>query len=367
MATSKKRRWLKWCGAIAAAALLATGTYAYFSFAWIFFVGPGDGGPSLSLEIVQAAGAADGKEGFADGPGEEARMFKPIRLAATPRGSLVFADINNHAVRVLEPSGHVRTLAGGPDKKGHLDGPAETAKLRSPHGVAVRADGVIAVAEAGNNDIRLLTPIAGADPVRYTVSTLAGSPDHSGMKDGPASQALFSAPHAVAWGPRGELYVADIGNSRIRCIERETCTTIAGTGRRGDADGDLATGTLDFPMDIALAADGALWIADAGSLRIRRWSPAVGLTTPFAGQRLAMPHGITLGPRGEVIVAELNGQRVLSFDPASGAARTLCGTTEKGLGNGRLNRPAAVLADGQTVWIADLSNHRIVKVMLPVE
>ena len=191
------------------------------------------------------------------------------------------------------------------------------------------------------------------------------------MRDGPVEQALFNAPHAVAWGPEGELYIADIGNARIRVIKDGVggvCSTIAGTGSRGATDGDLKTGTLNFPMDFALAADGSLWIADAGSLTIRRWSRENGLTTPFPGLQLAMPHGITIvtGGRvpGEVIVAELNGQRVLGFDPATGAVRTLCGTTEKGIGQGRLNRPAAVLAVGRTVWIADLGNHRIATVEL---
>lgn len=381
MRISKRRKWALVVGGLAVAGVVGAGLWAYFAFAWIFFVKPGDGGANLALTITHVAGASGGGDdapGFVDGVGGvggAARLNKPIRLALATDGSIIVADIKNHAIRRVDAEGRVTTLAGGPDKKGHKDGPADQALLNSPHGVAVRHDGVIAVAEAGNNTIRLLTPTStptttptSDGAVAYTVSTLAGSPTEKGMRDGPVEQALFNAPHAVAWGAEGELYIADIGNARLRMIQDGVCTTIAGTGSRGATDGDLKTGTLNFPMDFALAADGSLWIADAGSLTIRRWSREDGLTTPFSGLQLAMPHGITIaqGGRvpGEVIVAELNGQRVLGFDPVSGAVRTLCGTTEKGIGQGRLNRPAAVLAVGRTVWIADLGNHRIATVEL---
>lgn len=368
------KRWIKWVLLVGVVTTAVAGVWAYFAFAWIFFVKPGDGGPNLALAIMHVAGASgggdhDGAAGFVDGVGEAARLNKPIRLALASDGSIIFADIKNHAVRRVDGQGRVTTLVGGPDKKGHRDGPASEALLNSPHGVAVRHDGVIAVAEAGNNDIRLLTPTLAADLTTYAVTTLAGSASEKGMRDGPAERALFNAPHAVAWGPEGELYIADIGNARIRMIKDGVCTTIAGTGRRGAVDGGIGVGTLNFPMDFALAPDGSLWIADAGSLKIRRWTREEGLTTPCAGLQLAMPHGITVATNGdvenEVIVAELNGQRVLGLDPKSGAVRTVCGTTEKGIGEGRLNRPAAVLAVGREVWIADLGNHRIAKVDLP--
>jgi len=360
-----KRRWLRWLAVIVPIVLVGVAVWAYFAFAWIFFVKPGPGGPNLGLAITQVAGSAAGTPGFHDGPAPVSLLAKPIRLAADLDGGIIFADINNHAIRRLSPAGIVTTLAGGPDRKGHQDGPAGQAKFKSPHGVAVRSDGIIAVAEAGNHDIRLLTPVAGPAGGGYTVSTLSGHSRKSGMQGGPNESARFHAPHAVAWTPDGDLYVADIGNARIRIIQNGVTRTVAGTTRKGQADGDLATGTLKYPMDLTLDASGALWIADAGSLTIRKWSRDAGLTTPFPGLRLAMPHGITLGPDGAVIVAELNGQRVLSFNPRDGGVTTLCGTTAKGLDQGRLNRPAAVLACGRTLWIADLGNHRLVRVELP--
>jgi len=338
--------------------LLLGGFWMWQRFLWVFFVKPGPGGPHWQAPILAVAGSDQGESGFLDGRGTQARLAKPIRLARLDADRLVFADINNHAVRVLHRDGTVTTLGGGPDRKGHQDGPAAQARFSSPHGVAVRGDGAIAVAEVSNHTIRLLTP----GPGGYVVTTLAGRPGSSGFGDGPAAQARFSSPHAVLWGPSGELYVADIGNARVRCLRDGQVRTVAGTGSRGEADG--ASGTLNWPMDLALDGAGGLWIADCGSLKIRRWQPGVGLETPFSG-RLAMPHGIATTP-GHLLVAEMNGQRILAFDRRTGAVSTLCGTTEKGCDDRRLNRPAALLVEGADLWIADLYNHRLVKVVLPV-
>lgn len=338
------------------ALLAGLGGWLWMRFLWVFFVKPAPAGPSLGLPIAVLAGHSDGRAGLFDGKGGEARMNKPIRLAALDTHTLVFADINNHAIRAVDLEGQVRTLAGAPDRKGYQDGPGKVAAFKGPHGVAVRADGAIAVAEASNHTIRLLTPDGqGA----YVVSTLAGRAGESGFRDGAAMEARFSSPHAVAWGASGELYIADIANARIRRLQDGRVSTVAGTGTRGQEDG--AQGTLNWPMDLVVDGDGSLWIADSGSLTIRRFLPGQGLTTPFPGLRMAMPHGIALLGR-EVVVAELNGQRVLAFDRSTGSPRVLCGTTEKGREGGRLNRPAAVLVHEGRLWIADLGNHRIVSV-----
>jgi streptogramin lyase len=112
-------------------------------------------------------------------------------------------------------------------------------------------------------------------------------------------------------------------------------------------------------MDLAMDADGTLWIADCGTLTLRTWSPAAGLGTPFPGLRMAMPHGLSVQD-GKVYVAEMNGQRILVFDRQTGAVATLYGTGARGFAPGQLNRPAAVLAEGPRLWVADLYNHRLI-------
>jgi len=339
--------------------------YVYFAFAWIFFVKPGDGGHNYKLPINSVAGSSSGEKGFSDGRGNNVGMNKPIRLSAIDENTLVFADINNHAIRTIGNDGVVKTLAGGPEKRGYKDGNAEDAMFDNPHGVAVRHDGVIAVAEVKNNTIRLLSPKTINGEVKYTVSTLAGKSGESGMNDGKNENALFSSPHAVAWGLNDELYIADIGNSRIRMIKDGKTTTIAGRDESGDKDGDLKSGTLKYPMDIAVERNGNLWIADAGTLKVRKWDNVNGLTTPFLNNRIAMPHGIAVVDDRYVLVAEMYGHRILMYDIKNGKVSTLFGTTEKGIGEGKLNKPAAVFVHNGLVWVADLGNHRIVNTMLP--
>ena len=152
--------------------------------------------------------AGNGTEGFADGTGALARFRKPIRLAAFGDDSVVVADIFNHAIREVRLDGRVRTIVGGPDRKGYRDGPAEEAQIASPHGVGVSPDGVIAVAEAANHTIRLLTPARSSDgTTRYTVSTLAGASGQEGDADGPAAEARFRSPHAAIFDRDSSLVV----------------------------------------------------------------------------------------------------------------------------------------------------------------
>jgi hypothetical protein len=151
--------------------------------------------PSVTMRLV----VGDGTPGFSDS--DPVRFDKPIRLAPYGDDAIVMADIYNHAIRIVTLDGRVKTIAGGPDKKGYKDGSASEAMFHSPHGVAFDpTTGEIVVAEAGNHTIRRLIP---ADPNLpllerdYTVSTLAGVPGKSGYGDGPAGEALFKSPHAL--------------------------------------------------------------------------------------------------------------------------------------------------------------------------
>lgn len=304
--------------------------------------------------------AGTGEAGFEDGsPGA---FNKPIRLAPYGEGAVLVADIFNHAIRVVSVDGEVTTIAGSPERKGFEDGSAEAAWFASPHGVAISREGLIAVAEAENHTIRLLTPVVEPeDPGArtYVVSTLAGIPGSGGMKDGPAAEALFQSPHAVAWTPEGDLLVADIGNSRIRRVSSETVRTVAGSGEEGRRDGEGAEASFHYPMDIALAPDGTLWIADAGSHTVRSVEPDGSVSTLELGSPIDTPHGIAVGPKGTLFLAEMGTHRVLAVSP-DGRVTTVCGTGEAGSGPDQLNRPAAVLVHDGIVWIADLDNHRIV-------
>ena len=307
--------------------------------------------PAVATPMMVVAG--QGTAGFADGTGAEARFNKPIRLAPLGPDTIVVSDIYNHAVRLVSKDGRVTTLAGAPDRKGHQDGPAATARFSSPHGVGTTADGRIAVAEAEGHTLRLMTPrreMAGG----YEVTTIAGTPGKSGAQDGPAAQALFNSPHAALWGSDGALYAPDIGNRTIRRVRNGQVETVAGQ----DA------GSFVYPMDIAWMTDGRMVVADAGSNLILTWRPGERVKTLEVRGPLATPHGVASGPDGTVFVADMKSHRILAVD-ANGAMRTVAGVEgEAGGDRTHLNRPAAVLVHANWLWIADLDNHRITAVDL---
>lgn len=303
---------------------------------------------SGAMRVVAGGGTA----GFADGRGPEARFNKPIRLAPFGDDAILVADIFNHALRVVGRDGLVRTLAGGPEKKGHEDGPAASARFAAPHGVGTAADGRVAVAEAENHTLRILTPSPQVGS-GYVVTTLAGTPGKSGAQDGPSAQALFNSPHAALWGEDGALYVPDIGNAAIRRVKAGAVETVA---REGE--------TFVYPMDVAWMKDGRLVVADAGAHRLRTWAPGRPVTTlPLQGP-LSTPHGVASGPDGTLYVADMRSHRVLAID-GQGRLTTVAGVAgEAGADAAHLNRPAAVLVHAGWLWIADLDNHRICAVPL---
>jgi len=274
-----------------------------------------------SGRVLLQVGSPQGEAGLVDGVGDQARLAKPIRLAALNKHSLLVADINNHAVRQVDEDGRVSTLV--------------SEGLKAPHGVAVAADGRTAVADAESNQIFLL------DAATHKLTLLAGE-GGQGANDGPNAEARFSAPHSICWGPQGQLFVADIGNSSLRMIDQGRVTTLAREG-------------MKWPMDLAVDSHGQLWIADAGLQTILKWSPQAGLSKPFPDVQLQMPHGLCVGPDGSVYVAEMRANRISRIDPEGQVSIVW----DQGL-----LKPAAVLWESGSLWVADLGHHRVLRLSL---
>jgi DNA-binding beta-propeller fold protein YncE len=303
-------------------------------------------------EILQIV-AGTGKAGFKDG--KEAELNKPIRLAPYKDNSVIFADINNHAIRIASLDGEVTTIAGGPDKKGYQDGLASEAHFNSPHGVAYdEVHDIIYVAEAGSNLIRTITKTNNGE---FTVSTLAGIPNDKGFRDGQTDSAKFSSPHAVILAKGGGVYVADIGNARVRLIKDGIVSTIAGNGKTGNDDGKPDEASFVYAIDIV--SDGeSIFVADAGSNLIRKIVPNVSVTTVQLKDSLRTPHGIAVDESGNIYVADMGTHRIVRIH-ANGHVAILAGTGKSGPNVNEMNKPAAVLFHNGHLWIADLGNHQI--------
>ncbi|MGQ0595104.1 MAG: NHL domain-containing protein, partial [Gammaproteobacteria bacterium] len=238
------------------------------------------GGASVLNSITTVAGSGPGFAGDG-GPATAARFDSPRGVAVAPDGSFYIADSFNHRIRRVGPDGVITTVAGiGVGGGGFAGdgGPATTARLFTPSGVAVAADGSLYIADYVNDRIRRVGP----DGV---ITTVAGNPHRPVIGDGgPATAARLDAPTGVAVAPDGSFYIADSFNHRIRRVGPDgVISTVAGTGSIGfGGDGGSATAAkLGLPTGVALAPDGSLYVADGG--RIRRVG-ADGIITTVAGR-----------------------------------------------------------------------------------
>lgn len=196
-------------------------------------------------------------------------MWAPQGLAVhRATGATYYSDTQNNAVRKIV-NGTVTTVAGlGRDEAGYSGdgGPAAEARLNYPKGIAIDRDGNLYISDAGNNVIRKVS-----DGV---ITTIAGTGQSGYSGDGgPATDAQFFGAHGIALDPEGNVYFADPVNSVIRKITTSTgiISTVAGTGVAGfSGDNGPATGAqLYGPWDVAVDAEGNIYIADSGNAVIR--------------------------------------------------------------------------------------------------
>jgi sugar lactone lactonase YvrE len=232
-----------------------------------------------------------GAPGLRDGPPGVARFRRPLGVAASPDGSVVVADTDNHAVRRIDAAGQVTTLAGG--IYGALDGLGTQARFRHPQGVAVGPDGSVIVADTVSNTIRRIGP----DGV---VTTLAGGPyGHGDIEAGAPS---FRRPEAVAVGADGGIYVADTGNDRVCKIDPSGRGSLV-AGRRSAGLPEAPAPDLRWPTSLAVAPDGTVYVTDAANSLVRRVSPD-GTAAVLPGDPAWQPVALALLPDGRLLVAE---------------------------------------------------------------
>ena len=186
--------------------------------------------------------------------------------------------------------------------------PAASARLYSPSAVAFDSQGSLYLADRKNHRVRRIDASG-------MIATLAGTGDRGyGGDDGPAAEALLDSPADVAVGADGSVYLADTGNQRVRRIDTTgTITTFAGTGVQGFAgDGGAAVSArLDNPLGVAVDAAGIVYVADYGNRRVRRIGLAGGIET-YAGA--GSPSDGSAGDGGPASEALLDGPAGVAVD-----------------------------------------------------
>jgi hypothetical protein len=209
--------------------------------------------------------------GTNDGPGISARFSRLTGIAVDASGTIYLADTGNGSIRRITSAGIVSTAAGKPGQLGWQDGPATNALFTTPGALALAADGSLYIAD--NGVIRRLSAAG-------LVTTIAGQPNVSGHKDGIGTNALFSLSiSGLALDPSGALFVADSDNCVVRKVSLagEVSTLAGQPGCSGYRDG-MGTNALFaryWMGGLTLDTNGNLYVADQGVLSVLGAGPGV--------------------------------------------------------------------------------------------
>jgi uncharacterized protein (TIGR03437 family) len=341
-----------------------------------------------SAGILRDFAGGSFERGFAGdgGPALAARfrfIFAPA-LSVDPLGNVYVVDEGNRRVRRVTPQGRIDTVAGnGLFRFSGDGGPAVSATLDHPIGVAVDASGAMFIAEGLGHRIRRVAPDG-------RISVFAGTGRQGDAGDGgPATQAELSFPTHIAIGPGGDLYFSDAVNCAVRTINsRGMISTYVG----GDCTAPVIDGgpkertSLNLPQALVFDDDGTLAIADSSNHRIRVVLPPpdgriftlIGDGTPgFAGDggpvsgvRINTPVGLALFGDGLYFSDQGNHRVRRMLLNAPFTVTTVAGNGQAGFaGDGgpatqaSLDTPAGITFDAQgNLYIADTRNGKIRRV-----
>src|SRR5215472_1032278 len=191
----------------------------------------------------------------------------PVGVAMDASGNLFICDIVNHRVRKVDASGTITTVAGnGTGAFSGDGGPATSASLNQPTGIAVDGAGNLFIADLGNNRVRKVA-------TNGIITTVAGTGTGAFSGDGGPATSAGMVPEDVTVDSAGNLFIVDFGNKRARKVATNgTVTTVAGNGTNtSSGDGGPATSAgIPGPFAIALIGSGGFLIADVNDHRIRK-------------------------------------------------------------------------------------------------
>jgi sugar lactone lactonase YvrE len=316
------------------------------------------------------------------------------QVAVDGGGNTFVADTGNNQILYFPAGGSSGSVIAGGHGAGYSgdNGPAVSAKLSAPKGVAVDAAGNVYIADTGNNVVRRV------DRATQAISTLAGgassvcplASDSQGDRC-PSAQTILSAPAGVTADASGNLYIADTGNNLIHVIAPNgymylyaggtVCS--AATDTYGDGCG-ATQATLASPTGLTTDAANNLYIADSGDNLIRKIASIAGTITAVAGNgqagfggdggiaiqaQLSAPEGVAVDAAGDVFIADTGNSGLRVVNSASGLISTLAGVlgtsgagTLPGSANSQLLKvPGGVAVSGQGTLLLD-SNGQLLQI-----
>lgn len=274
--------------------------------------------------------AGNGKKAFAGDGGKatDASLNEPYGIELDAAGNLFIVDRLNYCVRKVDASGTITTVAGTGGKSGFAGdgGAANAALLVEPNGTCLDGKGKLYIADVAGHRVRVVDLKSGK------IDTLLGTGKGASTGDGgPLKDAQTLGPRAVAVGPDGKLYVVERNGHCVRRVDlaKGTIERFAGTGKKGyTGDGAKALdATFDGPKEIDIDKDGNVYVVDTENEAIRRIDATTGTVTTVAGKgrtktpglgdggpataaALGRPHGVAVGPDGALYIGDTNSHRI---------------------------------------------------------
>ncbi|MGI8982206.1 MAG: hypothetical protein ACR2FY_23485 [Pirellulaceae bacterium] len=341
----------------------------------------------LAQTIETIAGTGKPQNSGAEGTALKTNIGEPFGVEIGPDGGLYVCEVRNHRVWKMNlKSGHMKVVAGS-GKVGYAGdgGKATEARLNEPYEVRFDSAGNMLFVEMKNHLVRRVDAKTGS------ISTVvgAGKPGFGG-DGGPATKAQMSTPHSIALDDQDNLYIADIGNHRIRRVDAKTgvIESVAGNSEKKLPEngqtakdrpllGPRALFIKGSDLWIALREGHSVWKLDlkSGTLAHVAGSGKKGFTGDEGAAKGATfdgPKGIALGPDGNVYVMDTENQAVRKIDLKSGLISTVAGSgpqSRGGSGDGgsatkaQMDRPHGICVgpDG-AIYIGDTNNHRVRRV-----
>ncbi len=328
--------------------------------------------------------AGNGTAGYSGdgGPALQASLNFPAGLALDGENNLFIADRNNHRIRKVTPDGVITTVAGTGIAGFEGDNvPALQAPLHHPSDVEVAPNGDIYFSDRSNHRIRkvdkdgIITTVAGQGQLGF------------GGDFGLAVNALLKYPFGISLDQKGNLYIADRGNNRVRKVDaRGIITTFAGDSMHsfGGDYGPASYSNLAYPTDVVVDEEDNIYIADRNNNRVRKVDRQ-GVITTFMGMgktefngdneiapetSLHLPFALAIHPDHKLLVVDRSHFRVRSVGLKNYKVTTIAGNGKSlfkgdgGPGQGAtLNTPSGMVVDSlDNILFADMQHHRIRKI-----
>ena len=334
--------------------------------------------------ISTVAGTGQGGNNGNQGNASHVHVSQPFGVEIGSDGALYVTEVGNHRILRVDRKTKQLTTIAGTGKAGYSGNrhEATAAALREPYELRFAKNGDIYFVEMKNHIVRKI------EALTNTISLVAGIGTAGfGGDGGAATAAVLNNPHSIALDDRGYLYIADIGNHRIRRVNLVTgiIDTIAGTGEKKlPTNGSLARGTAILGPRALCHDKGVLWIAlreghsvwslnlNSGRLLHVAGTGTKGFTGDNGAPRQATfngPKGIAVGPQGRLFVVDTENQAIRMIDLKQNVISTVCGYGPQGRGSGgdgadatkaQMGRPHGICVDAKgVVYVGDTMNHRV--------